>query len=205
MHMRKSMLVSSVICAAVLIFAVDRTSGQSSEMTIRYLRAGMGSIPYLGNIIVIGEFVTNPGLQDVRWRYEGNPCSQFSIRGPKSNARFDAMYVQEGSAPFKALLDAKPDQVFRFYGFKGHGPGEPAQDVIYVTNVEPVQLPAEETNAPPVSAAATESFRLVITDNTTSNSTILRHIAPNQSYQASGITVTLQKEKAVSKDIGVVE
>jgi hypothetical protein len=164
-----------VICAIALTVGVRFAAGQTAEMSVKYLKAGMGTIPLRGDVIVVGQYVTTPGMQDTGWRYGGTPQSQFSVRSPKSSVTFDMMYAEEGSAAFKTLLDAKPEQVFRFSGFKAHGPAE--SDAIYVTKVELIQTLSAETNAPPA-AAAVESFLLIVTDNATTNRTVIPHVTP---------------------------
>jgi hypothetical protein len=176
---------------------------QQKEVSVAYLRAAMSSLSDRASIVVYATYLPDPGLVEAYGRYlRGKGYSRFSIKDPQTGAEFASMYCAHDSKAFKDLISVTTPTTFRFYGYKDNV--ETTQSGIFVESVEPYkEVPPEErpSTAP---ATAASRFRVTVTDNATSNRTVLADVKLGQSYNAAGVTLRIDSEGSVGGTIGII-
>jgi len=195
------------ILATVSLMIATTIAGraETKEVSASFLRAAVSSIDNRSDITVAADYPGVAALQDViGWYRRNDGYSRFSVKDPQSKVVFDAMYVRQGSSVFNQLLLIDKPHHFRFRGYKDFG--ENREDAIFVTSAEDlgpvVRPPATVTTsvAPTVGqvgAGATASgpnLRVTITDNTTSNRTVITNMEMNHTYTVNGMTVIVESE-----------
>jgi len=165
---------------------------QEKEYSVSFLRAAAGSLGDRAPVVVVGAYLANPGLLEAQGFYlRGKGFSRFSAKDTQTGAVFTSMYCDQNSKAFSDLVGSKTKN-YRFYGYKDRG--EENESGFFVTRVEAIRE-AEKPAAAPTTA---KSFRVTITDNATSNRTVVANVSPGQSYAVGGVTFKVEIEPSAS-------
>jgi hypothetical protein len=168
------------------------TPARGKDVSVRYLRAAIGSIRDRAPLSFVAEYSAADGLTEVRHSYlRGKGFSRFTVRDPESGFTFDQVYCQKNAAVFRTLIELQEDTLYRFQGYKEQG--EERADAVFVTSIEPVRSrEAESLRA--AETAGPKTYRLVLTDHITSNRTVLVNIELGKRYNLMGTTVVVEEE-----------
>lgn len=184
------------IVLVVVVMGWGMTVG-GAEVTVKYLRAAIGSIPDRSRVNFVGDFSVAAGLKEARGTsMRGKGYSRFAVKDPEApEVVFNSVYCQQDSKAFKALINATGDGRFHFYGNKEQG--EDREEAIIVTDAKLVTDEAGETAESPAPAGPA-SYRIVMVDHVSSNKTVLANIELGKAYNVMGTTLTLEPEPAGS-------
>ena len=182
---------SKAVLAMALAWAATGGVAAAMDLTVKYLRAGISSIPNNADVTLVGEYMANRGLVSVEDREGGKAFSSFSVKDPDSNFTFESIYCEQGAKVFEELLNTTASATFRFYGYKGRN--DKWEPVIFVRRIELV-APAETPK--PAVAAAPALLRITVTDPATGRSTVLHNVTAGQTYLAGSVSLIVQKEEA---------
>lgn len=190
----RSRLIPITIVSLMVLSSVS--FAQRQELSVAYLRAAINSLPDRQPVMIYATFLPDPGLVQAANRYirGGSGYSRFSIKDPQSGAEFSLMYCSHDSRAFKDLITVNEPKTFRFYGYKDDV--EMFLTGIFVETVEPYEEPIVEKKTASSSASRTGHIRITITDNVTSNRTVLADVTTGRSYVVGGVSISVEPEPA---------
>lgn len=202
-----ALMLTGLVAAVVLV-----ANAATKEVTVGYLQAAASSLTDQTEVTVTAVYPGVASLRDCHGLYLRNDgYSRFTIKDPQSKAVFDSMYVLQTTKAFPVLVKANGQRRMTFRGYKERG--EDHDDAIFVTSVEdlgpagPPAGPAPGTVTGSVTETATSdvgvlpaptipprAYRVTITDNATSNRTVIINIETNRPYTVNGTTVVVEQE-----------
>lgn len=176
-----------------LIAAPLIASAQHKDVSVAYLRAALSTIPDRGSVVLRATYLPDPGLIEPQGRgARGGGFCRFSVKDPKTGTVFGSMYCAQDSAAFKGLIAVTKPTAFYFRGYKDYG--EANAPGIFVESVEPSTEPSSEPTDVAPQASPEVRFRVTITDNVTSNRTILADVAMERAYSVGAVTLSIERE-----------
>jgi len=168
-------------------------SAQHKQVTVAYLRAALSTIPDHGAVVLLATYLPDPGLVEPQGRgARGGGFCRFSVKDPKTGTVFGAMYCAQDSAAFKGLIAVAKPTAFYFRGTKDYG--EANAPGIFVESIEPSSEPSGEQISVAPQPPSEARFRVTITDNVTSNRTVLADVAMERSYSVGAVTLSIERE-----------
>jgi len=188
----RSRLIPATIVSLMVLTSVS--FGQRQELSVAYLRAAVNSLPDHQSVMIYATYLPEPGLVQAANRYirGGSGYSRFSIKDPQSGAEFSSMYCSHDSKAFKDLISVTEPKTFRFYGYKDDV--EMFLTGIFVEAVEPYEEPIVEKTPVSLAASRRGHYRITITDNVTSNRTVLADVTTGRSYVVGGVSISVEPE-----------
>jgi hypothetical protein len=174
---------------AIVLSLTRESTAQTKEISVAYLRAAIGSLPDRAAVQLTALFLPEQGLLEASGSHlRGKGYCRFSVRDPRSGVIFASMYCRQDSPVFKELVASSGPQNYRFSGYKDYG--EQNEPSIHVTSAEalaekPVRIPGEK---------GAKTFRVILRDQAGSNQTELANVILGKTYNAAGITFTVEEE-----------
>ena len=173
------------------------------EVSVLYLRAAVGGLDDRDRVTVTGEYVAADGLRETTERFlRGKGFSRFSVRAQGSDVVFTSMYCDQKSRAFETLVDITGVKVCRFIGYRSRG--EEREAAIVVTDVKVLHEITEDVGDDDREIGA-RRFRITMTDNATSNSTVLVNVELGKRYNVLGTTLVIEDETPNDQGGGVVD
>lgn len=192
----RARLFAGVACIAMLTSGALAQAPQT--VTVKFLRAAVGSLSEGERITVRAEFSADEGLTEATRIYLRNKgYSRFNVKDPDSDVAFDSMYCHRDSAAFSALIKAEKKGIYDFIGYRGRGQNK--EDAFIVESVRFVSdVKSGDEQARPT------SYRLTLVDGATSNRTVLVNVELGKPYNMMGAVLILEEEPPLKKGIQVV-
>jgi len=202
--MKKSLVIASVLVGMMAVGVMIARAGPK-EVTVGFLQAAVSSLADQDEVTLTAVFPGVASLKDSAHgrSLRGDGYSRFAVKDPQARTTFESMYVLQHSRVFPQLLSITGPHRVSFRGYKEEG--EDNEEAIFVTSVDdlgPVKPAASDVkteSAPGVSptvspSAPPRAFRVTITDNVTSNRTLIINIVTNRPYTVNGTTVVIEEE-----------
>jgi hypothetical protein len=168
------------------------SSAQVQNTTVPYLRAAIGSLSIGERVTFSATYDGKTGLHEADGRYLKNKgYSRFAVTDAESGAAFKSVYCLQNSKVFAELMAVNGSAAFVFSGYKDRG--ESKEDAVIVTQIVPI---GDNTQRDARAAAdAPASFRVTLTDLSTSNSTVLVNIATGQTYRVLNTEIRIDQDR----------
>ncbi len=199
--------VSGVICSMAF--------GGHQTVTVRYLNAALGTIDIRERITVTAAYVGTDGMEEaLKGPLRSKELTRFSIKDPTSSAVFELMYCKINSDVFNKLININDNNhIFTFEGIKTQG--EYRNGAIIVQSIKPARkkyiqsvTAANTENAGGTTAgeaSTPEKYRIIMTDQATSNRVITTDVELGKKYDILGNTVVIEKMNSNSSNVEIIK
>jgi hypothetical protein len=190
----KGLSLSLVALMAAASLLASHARAQNKETSVPYLRAAISSLSVNDRVTFTAIYDAQAGLQVATGRYlRGKGYSRFVVIDPKSGVFFDSAYCLQESKVFSDLLEVKGRQTFVFYGYKDRG--ESKEDAVIVTQAERVG-PETAPGAKATAELPKRTFRVTLTDLSTSNQTVIVNVEPGKPCRLLNSLILVEEESA---------
>lgn len=180
--MRLSIFHTIIVTLAIMV----STSGMAelqNEVSIKYLKAAIGSITNNAKVLVRGAY---GGNLESATRWEGN--SMFNIRDNDGKV-FSYMVCKTNGDVFKRLLDTTVGTQL-LLSCQKYKLGYVYDDCLLVLDFRA----ADMQKTTPADASSKDKYKVTIT-STNGSQTVVTNVALDAQFQAGSLRITIEKEK----------
>lgn len=188
----KEVCLALVALVAAFALAPERAGAQDRDTSVPYLRAAIGSLSLRDRVTFTAVYDGQSGLQEATGRYlRGKGYSRFTAIDPTSGQVFNSVYCLQDSKVFSDLIQVRGRQTFTFHGYKDRG--ESKEDAVVVTQLERVGTETPK-GADEAAEGPGQTFRVTLTDLSTSNRTVIVNVEPGKPYRLLNSQILIEEE-----------